>query len=234
MTHLLLLQAALVTAAFLGGHDASVRETDVVPRSSEPPGFSRRLSEAALERTRHAVQYDPSYVRIAYPNGDVPPDRGVCTDVVIRSYRALGIDLQKEVYEDMSSHFRLYPNNRRWGLHKPDRNIDHRRVPNLQVFFRRKGEKLAVTDDPADYLPGDLVTWSVDGRPHIGIIVNRRTRSADRHMAVHNIGWGPVLEDMLFRYPITGHYRYYGPPQARRTAGRESLRRDSAVARSGR
>lgn len=187
-----------------------VREVPVVPRSNEPPGFSKRLSEAALERTRHKVRYDPSYRRIPYPGGDVPDNIGVCTDVVIRSYRALGIDLQKDVHEEMIAHFDAFPNRWRWGMNSPDTNIDHRRVPNLQALFARKGENLAVTRRPADYIPGDLVTWDVYGRPHIGIIVNRKMRVTGHYMVVHNIGRGPVLEDMLFRYPITGHYRYYG------------------------
>lgn len=191
-----------------------VREAPIVPRSAEPPGFSRRLSAAALEQTKHKVRYDPAYVKIGYPNGDVPHDTGVCTDVVIRSYRTLGIDLQKDVHEDMKAYFYLYPKRWRWGLNGPDPNIDHRRVPNLRIFFQRKGDNLAVTSDFADYVPGDLVTWSVEGRPHIGIIVNRKKSGAGRYMVVHNIGRGNELEDMLFKYPITGHYRYYGSSAA--------------------
>ncbi len=186
-----------------------VQEAPCLPRADEPPGFSKKLSEAALERTNHQVRYEPSYMKIPYPGGDVPEDTGVCTDVVIRSYRMLGIDLQKEVHEDITANFDLFPNRRIWGLDRPDPNIDHRRVPNLQVFFERNGERLAVTGNPRDYIPGDLVTWNVLGRPHIGIVVNRIRKGTDRYMIVHNIGQGPVLEDMLFKYPITGHYRYY-------------------------
>jgi len=178
------------------------------PRDGEPMGFVTALTVAALERTLHEVRYDPTYRRIDYPGGDVPPHLGVCTDVVIRAYRELGIDLQRLVHEDMQAHFDSYP--KRWGLSKPDPNIDHRRVPNLEVFFARHGDKLAVTDDPEDYLPGDLVTWDVAGRPHIGIMVDRLSRDGRRHLVVHNIGAGPRLEDMLFDWPITGHYRYYG------------------------
>ncbi len=188
----------------------NIREVPVVPRSQEPTNFSSALSEAALERTRHHVIYDPSYIRISYPGGDVPAEIGVCSDEIIRSYRALGIDLQKDVHEDMTAHFGLYPNSNRWRLSSPDPNIDHRRVPNLQVFFARKGENLAVTNKAEDYIPGDMVTWNVYGRPHIGIVVNRKHQFGERYMVVHNIGRGPVLEDMLFDYPITGHYRYYG------------------------
>jgi len=187
-----------------------VEEAPIVPRSEEPEGFSISLSRAALERLNHNVKYDPAYVKLDYPNGDVPPDTGVCTDLVIRSYRELGIDLQKDVHEEMKRNFDAFPNKMIWGLNAPDPNIDHRRVPNLRVFFARKGENLIVTSNSKDYLPGDLVTWDVFGRPHIGIIVNRQEHGSDRYMVVHNIGQGPELEDMLFKYPITGHYRYYG------------------------
>lgn len=142
--------------------------------------------------------------------GDVPPEVGVCTDVVIRSYRTLGIDLQKEVHEDMQDNFHLYP--KTWGLKEPDTNIDHRRVLNLEVFFNRKGVEVAVTNDPADYLPGDIVTSSVHGnRPHIGIVTHLRTPDGKRPLVSHNIGWGPKLDDVLFAYPIMGHFRYAGP-----------------------
>jgi uncharacterized protein YijF (DUF1287 family) len=177
-------------------------------RSEEPPGFVEQLTAAALERTRHHVQYDGSYRSIAYPGGDVPPDVGVCTDVVIRAYRELGIDLQRGVHEDMSAAFSAYPN--RWGLSAPDPNIDHRRVPNLEVYFARNGFRLPVTDEAGDYLPGDLVTWDLDPLPHIGIVVSVRSEDGERYQIVHNIGRGPQLEDMLFDYRIVGHFRYYG------------------------
>ncbi len=171
-------------------------------------GFAGKLAAAALERTGHAVLYDGAYQTIPYPNGDVSPFKGVCTDVVIRSYRRLGIDLQKLVHEDMRADFAAYPSQRIWGLTKPDPNIDHRRVPNLRVFFARHGQSLAVTDDPAAYRPGDLVTWRLaNGRPHIGIVSSRTTR-AGRPKVVHNVGWGPKLEDKLFAYELTGHYRF--------------------------
>ena len=158
------------------------------------------------------MRYDPAYVRIPYPGGDVPEDTGVCTDEVIRSYRAVGIDLQKEVHEDMEKNFSFYPRQRRWLARRPDTNIDHRRVPNLMVFFSRKGEALAVTEDPADYLPGDIVTWDLGGDvPHIGIVVDEKSAEGGRHLIVHNIGGGPKREDVLFAWKITGHYRYYGP-----------------------
>lgn len=169
--------------------------------------FSRKLSEAALELTKDQVTYDPAYRSIPYPNGDVPKDKGVCSDVVIRAYRKLGIDLQKEVHEDMKANFSKYPT--RWGLTRPDTNIDHRRVPNLEVFFQRKGEKLAVTQNASDYKTGDLVTWMLGGRlPHIGIVTHKKTPDGRRPMIVHNVGGGQVLEDCLFSYPIVGHFRY--------------------------
>ncbi|BBO74294.1 hypothetical protein DSCW_17110 [Desulfosarcina widdelii] len=167
------------------------------------------LIEAALERTHHQVVYDGRYYAIKYPGGDVPEDVGVCTDVVIRSYRKLGIDLQELVHLDMKRNFSEYPSKRIWGLNGPDPNIDHRRVPNLQVFFSRHGQELSVTDTPQDYIPGDLVTWMLPGNlPHIGIVTDQYNPKTNTPKIVHNIGRGPKLEDMLFRYPITGHYRY--------------------------
>ena len=178
-------------------------------REGEPTNFSQCLSKTAIERTAHKVIYDGAYRGIEYPNGDVPEHVGVCTDLVIRTYRKLGIDLQTDVHEEMKSHFDVFP--KKWGLSQPDPNIDHRRVPNLQTLFRRKGIVLPITDNPKDYVAGDLVTWVVAGTlPHIGIVVNRLSSDGKRPLIVHNIGGGPQLEDMLFEYPITGHYRYYG------------------------
>lgn len=177
--------------------------------------FTRSLVAAAIERTHHSVRYVSEYVRIPYPGGDVPADTGVCTDEIIRSYRAVGVDLQKEVHEDMLQNFAAYPNKRRWLLAHPDSNIDHRRVPNLMVFFQRKGESLPITSHAQDYAPGDLVTWDLGGNvPHIGIVVDQRAdqkSQSGRYMMVHNIGQGPKMEDVLFNWKITGHYRYFGP-----------------------
>ena len=171
--------------------------------------FSARLVTAAHERTRHHVVYDPAYVRLKYPGGDVPKGTGVCSDVVIRSYRALGVDLQVLVHEDMRRHFAKYP--KLWGLKQPDRNIDHRRVPNLRRFFERRGASLTVRRNPKAFKPGDLVTWNLKSRgslPHIGVVSTRRSVDGKRPLIVHNIGAGTVFEDMLFDYPITGHYRF--------------------------
>ena len=174
--------------------------------------FLEKLSAAAIERTHHVVRYDSKYVRIPYPGGDVPADTGVCSDEVIRSYRALGIDLQKEVHEDIAANFSAYPNHLRWMLSHPDSNIDHRRVPNLMVFFSRKGTSLPVSTRGEDYEPGELVTWDLGGGvPHIGIVVDRKSPASGRYMMVHNIGAGPKMEDVLFSWKITGHYRYFGP-----------------------
>ena len=174
--------------------------------------FLQKLVAAAIERTQHVVRYDPAYVRIPYPGGDVPADTGVCTDEVIRAYRAVGVDLQKEVHEDMVQNFSAYPHSWKWGLSRPDSNIDHRRVPNLMVFFGSKGESLLVSSRMDDYSPGDLVTWDLGGNvPHIGIVVDRRSSQTGRYMLVHNIGQGPKMEDVLFNWKITGHYRYFGP-----------------------
>jgi len=169
--------------------------------------FYAKLSDAALSLTKDKVIYDPSYFVIKYPNGDVPKDKGVCTDVVIRAYRKLGIDLQQEVHIDMAKHFSLYP--KKWGMTKPDANIDHRRVPNLQFYFTRFGKSLGVSPEASDYKTGDLVTWMIGGKlPHIGIVTNRKSADGKRHLLVHNVGNGQVLEDCLFSYPISGHYRY--------------------------
>ncbi|HET7842766.1 MAG TPA: DUF1287 domain-containing protein [Xanthomonadales bacterium] len=166
------------------------------------------LVAAARARTRLHEVYDGAYRTIAYPGGDVPSDRGVCTDLVIRSYRALGIDLQVFVHEDMRAHFDAYP--KTWGLRRPDRNIDHRRVPNLQAFLVRSGASVAVTRDAGDYDAGDLVTWLLPGNlPHIGIVSDRRMSGGTRPLVLHNIGAGPVEDDILFAYPITGHYRWF-------------------------
>ena len=179
-------------------------------RPNTKSDFLRRLVDAATERPQHAVRYVSGYVSIPYPGGDVPPDAGVCTDEIIRSYRAVGVDLQKEVHQDMLAHFALYPH--RWGLPHPDANIDHRRVPNLAVFFRRMGEVLPLSSRAEEYAPGDLVTWDLGGGvPHIGIVVDRRSASGPRYLVMHNIGAGPKIEDVLFSWQITGHFRYYGP-----------------------
>ncbi|MFW5851950.1 MAG: DUF1287 domain-containing protein [Bacteroidota bacterium] len=169
--------------------------------------FSQQLADSTFVLTYQKVVYDPTYRVIDYPNGDVPADKGVCTDVVIRAYRKLGIDLQKEIHEDMKFNFNVYPKN--WGLLRPDSNIDHRRVPNLMTFFARHGTVLKITDNPQDYVPGDIVCWDLGGGiTHIGIVTRKKSADGQRYLIVHNIGAGQVLEDCLFHYRIIGHYRY--------------------------
>jgi uncharacterized protein len=166
-----------------------------------------KIIAAALAQTRSAVTYDGSYRRIAYPGGDVPPNIGVCTDLIIRAYRAVGVDLQQRVHEDMTAAFDDYP--RLWGLRRPDSNIDHRRVPNLQAYFRRRGAALPAAHSPDRFAAGDLVTWMLPGNlPHIGMVIDRPSRDGARPLVVHNIGRGPEVEDALLQFPITGHYRY--------------------------
>lgn len=202
---------AALAAEVLFSTASSISQTQTVKDGARQE-FLKKLVAAAEERTNHIVRYDPAYVRIPYPGGDVPADTGVCTDEVIRSYRAVGIDLQKEVHEDMAKNRSAYPQKWRTLESRTDTSIDHRRVPNLMVFFRRMGEALEITDRAADYLPGDLVTWDLGGDvPHIGIVVKEKSAEGGRHLIVHNIGEGPKREDVLFEWKITGHYRYYGP-----------------------
>lgn len=192
--------------------------------------FVSRFVAAAIERTHHAVRYDSAYVRIPYPGGDVPAGTGVCTDEVIRAYRAVGIDLQKEVHEDMQAHRSAYP--LRWtsssarAAKATDTNIDHRRVPNLMVFFSRRGQLLPLSADPRDYQPGDVVTWSLGGGiTHIGIVVGRKSPAGGRPLIVHNIGAGPQMEDVLFNWKIIGHYRYRGTGASPRQSDQRSATR---------
>lgn len=170
-------------------------------------GFYNRLADSALVLTKESVEYDPAYFKLDYPNGDVPAGKGVCTDVVIRAYRKLGIDLQKEVHEDMMANFKKYPNN--WGLKHTDKNIDHRRVPNLMTFFKRHKSFKKISLNPKDYLPGDIVCWNLyGGITHIGIVSKKKSKDNLRYLIIHNIGAGQVAEDMLFEYKIIGHYRF--------------------------
>ena len=174
---------------------------------SQSSSKAQQLSNSALALTKQNVTYDPSYFSINYPNGDVSSDKGVCTDVVIRTYRKLDIDLQELVHNDMKAHFDKYPNF--WGLKTTDTNIDHRRVPNLMVFFKRKGTEKPITQNPNDYLPGDIVCWSLGGgKTHIGMVTHKKSIDDKRYKIVHNIGAGQVLEDCLFNFKIIGHYSY--------------------------
>ena len=169
----------------------------------------RKILESANRQIEITKNYDPAYIVIAYPNGDVAPEKGVCTDVIIRSFRNAGVDLQKEVHEDMSANFAVYP--KRWNLKSPDTNIDHRRVPNLQTFFTRKGKSLPITQSSEKFQPGDVVAWDLDGRglTHIGVVSNVWNEQTKRYSIIHNIGAGATLEDVIFNWKIIGHYRYF-------------------------
>jgi uncharacterized protein len=210
----LILPILILSASCRNGQSTNQKAISIKPQieavlDSLPPVSDKalKISDAALSLTQDKVVYDPAYFTIKYPNGDVPPDKGVCTDVVIRTYRKLGIDLQKEVHEDMVKNFNFYP--KKWGLKKTDTNIDHRRVPNLMTFFSRKCEKKKISKNPEDYKPGDIVTWNLEGNlTHIGMVVNKKSEDGVRYLIVHNIGRGQELADCLFSYTITGHYGY--------------------------
>jgi uncharacterized protein YijF (DUF1287 family) len=188
---------------------AETRPTSGNPRQE----FLDKLVAAALERTHHSVKYVSTYIHLDYPGGDVPADTGVCSDEIIRIYRAVGVDLQKEVHEDMVKNWSDYPPKAKWHQAHPDSSIDHRRVPNLMAFFSRNGESFPVSLRAKDYSPGDIITWDLGGHvPHIGMAVNVKSAESGRFLVVHNIGQGPKIEDVLFSWKITGHYRYFGPP----------------------
>lgn len=200
-----------LTLTFAASFSALPQSIPTTPISRQQ--FLDKLVAAAIERTNHSVRYVSAYVHLDYPGGDVPADTGVCSDEIIRSYRAVGVDLQKEVHEDMVKNWREYPHTAKWRQLRPDASIDHRRVPNLMVFFSRKGESLPITKRAEDYSAGDIVTWNLGGDvPHIGIVVNVKDPESGRLLIVHNIGpVGPKMEDVLFAWKITGHYRYFGP-----------------------
>ena len=195
---------------------AEMDESSIFSDSHAKPKLSeidsaqiKKVLESAFNQTEVTKGYDPNYVVIPYPNGDVPPETGVCSDVVIRAFRNAGVDLQKEVHEDMKDNFAVYP--KKWNLPKPDANIDHRRVPNLQKFFERKGKALEITNNGENYKPGDVVSWDLNnkGMTHIGIVSNVFNENTKRYSIIHNIGSGAKTEDVLFDWKITGHYRYF-------------------------
>jgi len=168
----------------------------------------RKVIDSAIEQTQQTVQYDPSYTKLKYPNGDVPIERGVCADVIVRAFRSAGIDLQKEVHEDMSLHFAAYP--AKWGARKPDSNIDHRRVPNLMTLFDRKAKSVPITRNSSDYVPGDVVAWELDNKLlHIGLVSDVIANGTPNYLMVHNIGSGARIEDVLMAWKIIGHYRMW-------------------------
>jgi uncharacterized protein YijF (DUF1287 family) len=207
MKHILLLIITVLAANCMTKEE--VQYPNVVQIIEPNKTFEEKLSAAAISIINPMIDYDPSYIKIKYPNGDVPPTKGVCTDVIIRTYRKVSIDLQKEVHEDMKANFSKYPNLTKWGMRGTDTNIDHRRVPNLNTFFERKGQKLAVSTNASDYNTGDIVSWIINGKlPHIGIVTNKKSADGKRNLIVHNVGGGQVLADCLFDYEIVGHYKY--------------------------
>jgi uncharacterized protein YijF (DUF1287 family) len=168
----------------------------------------KKVVDSAIAQTQQTFEYDPSYAKLAYPNGDVPLERGVCADVIVRAFRNAGIDLQKEVHEDMARHFSAYP--AKWGARKPDSNIDHRRVPNLMTLLERKSKSVPITRKPSDYIPGDVVAWELDSHLlHIGLVTDAVVGGAPNYLVVHNIGAGAKLEDALMAWKIIGHYRMW-------------------------
>lgn len=175
------------------------------------PQHVEKILASVYQQTKITKSYDPSYVGLEYPGGDVPMTTGVCSDVVIRAFRANGVDLQKEVHEDMRRNFKQYP--KKWGLKRPDKNIDHRRVYNLMRFFERQGKSLPVSNNPQDYQPGDVVAWDLGtGQAHIGVVTHLQTAEGVPLIG-HNVAYGTNIEDALFFWPILGHYRYFNAPE---------------------
>ena len=181
-------------------------ETRALPDKSSPN--LKLVIDGAVDQVGKTTGYDSSYQDLDYPNGDVPIETGVCSDVIVRAFRKASIDLQKDVHEDMKSNFAAYPT--KWGLSGTDANIDHRRVPNLQTYFTRKAKSLATTGSSETFLPGDIVSWDLgNGVDHVGMVVNVWYKPSQRYLIVHNIGAGTRMEDVLFAWKITGHYRYF-------------------------
>lgn len=209
----------MVTASCSNGSFSMPRESPTAIDSSnvvERPNLSeiipdgaRKIIENGIEQPKITKNYTQEYFTISYPNGDVPIETGACTDVVIRALRHANVDLQKEVHEDMAANFKAYP--QKWGLNGTDRNIDHRRVPNLQTYFTRRGKDLPLLGENGDYKPGDIVSWDLNGKgmTHIGLVSNMWNEKTGRYLIIHNIGSGARIEDRLFEWKITGHYRYF-------------------------
>ncbi len=184
-------------------------ETEVRSLPATSSAKLKLVIDGAIDQVGKTTGYDPSYQKLDYPNGDVPIETGVCSDVIVRAFRKANIDLQKDIHEDMEDDFAAYPT--KWGLKSPDSNIDHRRVPNLETYFARKGKSVRISEDSEDFLPGDIVTWGLGdgGQDHVGMVVNVWYKPSHRYLIVHNIGAGTRMEDVLFAWKITGHYRYF-------------------------
>ncbi|HET7112288.1 MAG TPA: DUF1287 domain-containing protein [Pyrinomonadaceae bacterium] len=180
----------------------------IKPLADNASSQLKQMLDGAIAQAGVTTEYDPAYVALEYPGGDVPEKTGVCSDVVVRAFRKAGIDLQKEVHEDMKAARSEYPT--KWGATGTDKNIDHRRVLNLMVYFTRKGKSLPISDAAADYQAGDIVAWELsNGIDHIGIVTNMVSNSDDRYLIVHNIGAGTRIEDVIFAWTIKGHYRFF-------------------------
>ncbi len=178
----------------------------VLNAQSKSVSFDIKLANAGVSIEDASIMYDGSYYSIDYPDGDVPANIGVCTDVIIRAYRVLGVDLQKEVHEDVLKNNAAYS-----GVKRVDKNIDHRRVPNLATFFKRHGKVLPITSKASDYKPGDVIWWNLSetgSLNHIGLVVNQKSDDGERFLVIHNMGGGQVIEDFLFNAKIVGHYSY--------------------------
>jgi uncharacterized protein YijF (DUF1287 family) len=194
-----------------GAESAKAREAAAQNLTRQPISDTpqiKQVVDSAIEQIGQTFEYDPSYEKLGYPNGDVPVERGVCADVVVRGFRKAGVELQKEVHEDMSRNFDAYP--KKWGATKPDSNIDHRMVANLMTFFERRAKSVPITNAPSDYLPGDVVAWELDTHLlHIGIVTDARLKGMRNYLIVHNIGAGARIEDVLMSWKIIGHYRMW-------------------------
>ncbi len=195
------LPSAEGTTSVAGPANATGRP--VLPAASP---LGNQLAKAAMAQVGVTTSYESAYMHLDYPGGDVAADTGMCADVVVRAFRAIRLDLQRAIQEDMSAHLEEYP--QPFGLARPDANIDHRRVNNLQTYFARRGMRLPVSMDGSEYLPGDVVTWTVAGYPHVGIVSTEPALCRTRYQIAHNIGGGVRVEDVLFRFEITGHYRW--------------------------
>lgn len=205
--------ASLLACSHVGAGADSARAREAAAQNltrqpiSDTPQI-KQVVDSAIEQIGQTFEYDPSYEKLGYPNGDVPVERGVCADVVVRGFRKAGVDLQKEVHEDMSRHFNAYP--KKWGATKPDSSIDHRRVANLMTYFERQAKSVPITNAPSDYLPGDVVAWELDTHLlHIGIVTDARFKGMRNYLIVHNIGAGARIEDVLMSWKIIGHYRMW-------------------------
>lgn len=205
--------ASLLACSHVGAGAESARAREAAAQNltrqpiSDTPQI-KQVVDSAIEQIGQTFEYDASYEKLGYPNGDVPVERGVCADVVVRGFRKAGVDLQKEVHEDMSGHFSAYP--KKWGAAKPDSNIDHRRVANLMTYFERQGKSVPISNAPSDYVPGDVVAWDLDTHLlHIGIVTDARFKGMRNYLIVHNIGAGARIEDVLMSWKIIGHYRMW-------------------------